>query len=61
MVEEEEKVGEEIRERNSLADAMSALSLTKRKVENHNRKFSDYKVLKIIGTGTFGKVYLATL
>jgi serine/threonine protein kinase len=24
-------------------------------------KFSDWKILRVIGTGTFGKVYLATL
>ena len=25
------------------------------------RQFSDFKILRIIGTGTFGKVYLALL
>ena len=33
----------------------------RRKVENKERKFSDFKIMRIIGTGTFGKVYLATL
>jgi len=35
--------------------------VTKRKVENPDRKISDYNLLRVIGTGTFGKVYLATL
>ena len=30
-------------------------------MENPNRKISDYNLLRVIGTGTFGKVYLATL
>jgi serine/threonine protein kinase len=30
-------------------------------VENNNRKLSDYHLVRIIGTGTFGKVYLAIL
>jgi serine/threonine protein kinase len=34
---------------------------TKRKVENPDRKITDYHLLRVIGTGTFGKVYLATL
>ena len=36
-------------------------SVTKRKVENPDRKITDYNLLRVIGTGTFGKVYLATL
>jgi serine/threonine protein kinase len=35
--------------------------LQKRQVENTNRKITDYTLLRVIGTGTFGKVYLATL
>ena len=46
----------------SLTTTMKSLSiLSRRKVENPTRKFADYKILKIIGTGTFGKVYLANL
>ena len=46
----------------SLTTSMQSMSLqSRRKVENPTRKFADYKVLKIIGTGTFGKVYLANL
>ena len=33
----------------------------RRKVENFDRKISDYGLQKIIGTGTFGKVFLALL
>jgi serine/threonine protein kinase len=29
--------------------------------ENKDRKFSDFEIIKIIGIGTFGKVFLATL
>jgi len=36
-------------------------TLPKRKVENAVRKFSDYRLHKIIGTGSFGKVCLASL
>jgi serine/threonine protein kinase len=34
---------------------------SRRTVENKDRKFSDFKIIKIIGTGTFGKVYLALI
>jgi serine/threonine protein kinase len=30
-----------------------------RKIENPDRKISDFKILRVIGVGTFGKVYLA--
>lgn len=33
----------------------------RRKVENKSRKFEDFKILRMIGTGTFGKVYLGLL
>jgi serine/threonine protein kinase len=33
----------------------------RRQVENAERTISDYKLNRIIGTGTFGKVYLAIL
>jgi serine/threonine protein kinase len=33
----------------------------RRPVENPGRKLSDYQLLRVIGTGTFGKVYLALL
>ena len=35
--------------------------MIRRQVENPNRKISDYHLLRVIGTGTFGKVYLALL
>lgn len=35
--------------------------MQRRVVENPNRKITDYQLLRVIGTGTFGKVYLATL
>ena len=38
-----------------------SVSHDRRKVENINRKITDYCLNKIIGTGTFGKVFLATL
>jgi serine/threonine protein kinase len=40
---------------------VTAQELKKREVENPNRKISDYQLLRVIGTGTFGKVYLATM
>lgn len=38
-----------------------SVSHERRQVENTNRKIQHYQLVKIIGTGTFGKVYLATL
>lgn len=35
--------------------------INRRAVENPNRTVSDYKLIRVIGTGTFGKVYLAIL
>lgn len=35
--------------------------MERRKVENPNRKITDYQLVRIIGTGTFGKVYLCIL
>jgi serine/threonine protein kinase len=36
-------------------------SIARKSVENNNRKLTDYRLIRIIGTGTFGKVYLAIL
>ena len=36
-------------------------STGRRRVENQTRKLSDYQLVRIIGTGTFGKVYLSIL
>lgn len=36
-------------------------NMTRRAVENSSRTISDYQLVRIIGTGTFGKVYLAIL
>ena len=33
----------------------------RRQVENKTRNITDYQLVRIIGTGTFGKVYLAIL
>ena len=33
----------------------------RRQVENASRAITEYKLERIIGTGTFGKVYLANL
>jgi len=38
---------------------MEQLKEERKKVENNERKVTDYKIIKIIGTGTFGKVYVA--
>ena len=35
--------------------------LTRRNVENPNRQITDFNLIRVIGTGTFGKVYLALL
>jgi serine/threonine protein kinase len=37
------------------------MELSRRAVENSQRKVTDYQLVRIIGTGTFGKVYLALL
>ena len=39
----------------------SSYGLPRRDVENNSRKVTDYQLVRIIGTGTFGKVYLAIL
>jgi serine/threonine protein kinase len=36
-------------------------NMTRRPVENTKRSINDYHLVRIIGTGTFGKVYLAIL
>ncbi len=46
----------------TMADsALASGALTRRTVENEKRKITDYHLLRVIGTGTFGKVYLALL
>ena len=35
--------------------------INRRQVENKSRSIGDYQLIRIIGTGTFGKVYLAVL
>ena len=41
--------------------SMAGVPGERRKVENATRKITDYQLLRVIGTGTFGKVYLALL
>ena len=41
--------------------ADDSLLLNRRKVENSKRKVEDFQLVRIIGAGTFGKVYLAIL
>jgi serine/threonine protein kinase len=36
------------------------LQAAKRNVENSSRKITEYQLVRIIGTGTFGRVYVAT-
>ena len=43
---------------NTEGDSIATL---RRQVENPNRKLSDFQLIRVIGTGTFGKVYLALL
>ena len=43
------------------SSAMTDLSAERRPVENSTRKYSDFKILRMIGTGTFGQVYLGLL
>ena len=40
---------------------MPGETLTRRNVENPNRQITDFNLIRVIGTGTFGKVYLALL
>lgn len=41
-------------------DAKTQTSLeSRRKVENKDRKLSDYQLIRVIGTGTFGRVFCA--
>ena len=44
-----------------LSSLEGVAQLTARPVENANRRITDYHLLRVIGTGTFGKVYLALL
>jgi serine/threonine protein kinase len=34
---------------------------SQKNIQNIERKITDFNIIKIIGTGTFGKVYLALL
>ena len=52
--------GEVYQENNSTVD-QSIGSFQRRQVENKTRSIADYQLVRIIGTGTFGKVYLAIL
>jgi len=50
----------ELDQENSTVD-QSTGGLQRRQVENKTRNITDYQLVRIIGTGTFGKVYLAIL
>ena len=50
----------ELDQENSTVD-QSTGALQRRQVENKTRNITDYQLVRIIGTGTFGKVYLAIL
>lgn len=39
----------------------SSVSSNRRQVENKKRVVNEYQLVRVIGTGTFGKVYLAIL
>lgn len=54
-MEEEKKSG------GTVSTSASSTCSDARTVENTTRKFTDYSILRIVGTGTFGKVYLAKL
>ena len=45
---------------NSVAPA-DMTGVVRRQVECPDRRITDYHLLRVIGTGTFGKVYLALL
>lgn len=45
---------------NSVA-AGDTTNIVRRQVECPDRRITDYHLLRVIGTGTFGKVYLALL
>lgn len=40
---------------------MESFKSNRRKVENNKRKIAEYNLVRIIGTGTFGRVYFATM
>ena len=46
---------------NSVAVGVNGAPIERRNVENKTRQITDYQLLRVIGTGTFGKVYLALL
>ena len=46
---------------NQITVATASGEINRRDVENPSRKITDYHLLRVIGTGTFGKVYLALL
>ena len=66
MVEADDKKGVDANgnsiSQSTIVDSSAASGqLTRRTVENNKRKITDYHLLRVIGTGTFGKVYLALL
>lgn len=47
--------------RTDVTSSTMCSEVTRRPVENLNRKVTDFQLLRVIGTGTFGKVFLALL
>ena len=43
------------------SNSTSASGVERRIVENKQMKLDDWKLVRVIGTGTFGKVYLGIL
>lgn len=52
---------ESVQQPNDSSTFDQSMADQRRQVENKSRKITDYQLQRIIGTGTFGKVYLALL
>ena len=61
MVEGTDQSKSKIPEASGVTEQTDETTMVRRQVENPTRKIQDYHLLRVIGTGTFGKVYLALL